>query len=436
MNIFRKLRGGTKKTVNELYRMLYAYLAGARPVVFYNYTTEDYITKGYSGNSDVYAIINKIVDKAAVAQPYLYVDNERKKARYAYSEQGQARHKLITKALEFNDTSDLAELLQRPNESQTWREFIRLFRIFYFAQGEAFMYREAGDNQCATALYIAPAHLMTPVFGGDLDNPLKGWRLSLSTDTTRMLDVEDVLHVKMPNPNYDLMGSQLRGMSPLLSGLKYLQLDDKALEAWLKAVENEGAKGIVSPASSNPDAWLTEPQAKATREAIDKRIHGLNNKNKVVIANMPMQYTAIGLSPDALSVIQGLEHANQKLCTLWGLSPVLFEPNPTYQNQKEAARRFVVEVILPYLNAEEDKLNSWLVKPFRDRDGKHYVIDYDTTDYEELKLSIEDIDALLKIHTINEVRVMTGSDEIDAEYANEIFIQNGLTPLRDYETIV
>jgi hypothetical protein len=99
---------------------------------------------------------------------------------------------------------------------------------------------------------------------------------------------------------------------------------------------------------------------------------------------------------------------------------------------KAASERFVKEVILPYLSSEEDKLNSWLVEPFKLRDKKNYVIDYDLSSYEELRLTADQTDAYLKTHTINEVRVMLGSDELDEEYANQVFVQQGMVPLSDY----
>jgi len=60
-------------------------------------------------------------------------------------------HRLeVKKALDFAPiNNDLSKLIVNPNEMQTWRDFITLVRTFYFVQGEAFVYREAGDDDCA-----------------------------------------------------------------------------------------------------------------------------------------------------------------------------------------------------------------------------------------------------------------------------------------------
>ena len=167
-------------------------------------------------------------------------------------------------------------LLKKPNDEQTWREFITLVRIFYFVQGEAFIYREAGDDNCALSLYVIPAHLMNM----HIDNgKLVGWRMNLLNGQFRDFlgdDMNDILHIKMPNPLFDAKYSQFRGLSPLLAGLKYLKLDDTAIESWVKSVENEGAKGLISPNHPNPELWLTPEQVDKTQATVETKIHGLD----------------------------------------------------------------------------------------------------------------------------------------------------------------
>jgi len=436
MGLFKKKK--TVKSQGELRQMLLTRIIGNNPIVLYDYNREDFISKGYSSNAEVYAIIKKMTDKCNVATPYLYIDNKAVKgAKYLTTQKAKnsilnvCKHRLeVHKALDYApEDNDLTKLLKRPNSLQTWREFITLFRIFYFVQGEAFMYRYAGKNNCAMSLHIVPAHSMQAIIDGGV---LVGWKYDRMDGHVRNFAAEDVLHFKMPNPTFNNNYSQYRGMSPLMAGLKYLQLDDKAVIGWIKSIENEGAKGIVSPNHPNPELWLTESQVTDVQEQIELKIHGSENRNKISVSGMPLQYTHIGLSPEALSIIEGLKYANVKLCDLWGVPSVLFDANPTYQNQKEAGKRFLLDVVLPYLNSEEDKLNSWLVQPFNIRDSKNYVIDYDLSAYEELRLDISAVDAMLKTHSINEVRVMQGSDEREEPYANEVMIPQGMVPLSDY----
>ncbi len=440
MNLFRRKK---KVHISEVVQKALTYFVGNSPVIFYDYNQQDYIKEGYAANAEVYSIIKKITDKCNVAEPFIYIDKEGVKSRQTSpattknnrsNPLGFAKHKLAIKAvLDYADSdNDLSKLIKNPNDTETWRDLSNLWRIFYNVQGEAFLYREAGDDNCALSLHVAPPHMMTPFVEG---TKLVGWQLNLGNGYTRNFrgeDINDVLHLKMPNPIF-VNGQSIRGMSPLLAGLKYLQLSDESLHSWLKSVINEGAKGLVSPNHSTPDMWLTPEQVELVTATIEKKLHGSDNKNKVAVSGMPVTYHPIGLSPDALNVINALEKSEHKLCDLWNVPPVLFDPNPTYANQSVAAKRFVSDTIVPYLNVEEDKLNKWLVQPFIDRDGVNYVLDYDLSEMEELRLSIDQTDALLKTHTINEVRVMLGSDELEEEYANQVFIQQGTVPLSDFE---
>ena len=436
-DIFKKKEKSVK--LNDI---LYWRLLNDTGVVFYDYNAEDFIEKGYQANADVYKIIRKIVDKCDAAERYLYTDNEdtkslkykkfTKSAIPADSAKGRIYR---AKALDFvTGENDLLRLMDTPNSYQTWGEMIELFRIFYFIQGEAFLYRETAiESNIALTLHVAPANLMTPVYSDDSDNIIKAWKLRLTGGYMRELDAKDVLQLKMSNPMFTEDGKQLRGQSPLLAGLKYLQLNDKSLEAWVKSVENEGAKGIISPNHSDPNLWLTPEQVASTEERVQEKLHGIENRNKVVVSGMPLQFTQIGLSPNALSLIEALNHAKVNLCDLWGVPATLFEPNPTYQNQQAAAKRFVSEVVIPYLKKEDEALNRWLVEPFVRRDNKKYVIDTDTSTFEELKMTLEDIKALSAYLTINEIRIMQGWDEIDNDYANEIFMDTNKIPISDYE---
>lgn len=437
MNLFRRKK---KISSEALIQKALSYFVGNSPVIFYNFNQEDYISNGYASNAEVFSIIKKITDKCNVAQPYIYIDQEGIKSRklqITKSNRGNplgfAKHKLAIKStLDYADNdSDLARLIEYPNEKETWRELITLVRIFYNVQGEAFLYRESGDDNCALSIHVAPPHMMTPFIE---KKEVRGWQHNLGNGKYRNFineDAGDVFHLKMPNP---LTGNQsLRGMSPLLAGLKYLQLSDESLHSWLKSVINEGAKGIVSPNHSTPDMWLTPEQVEKVTQTIEEKLHGSDNKNKVAVSGMPITYNAIGLSPDALNVINALQQSQVRLCDLWNVPAVLFDPNPTYQNQQAAAKRFVSDTVVPYLNIEEDKLNKWLVEPFKKRDNKNYVLDYDLSEMEELRLSIDQTDALLKTHTINEVRVMLGSDELNEEYANQVFITQGMIPLSDFD---
>src|SRR5678816_899163 len=77
----------------------------------------------------------------------------------------------VKAVLDYADNdNDLSRLIKNPNDTETWRELFTLLRIFHFVQGEGFLYRESGDDDCALSIRIAPPHMMQPFI--DRDNKL------------------------------------------------------------------------------------------------------------------------------------------------------------------------------------------------------------------------------------------------------------------------
>src|SRR5678815_5303284 len=157
----------------------------------------------------VYKIVNKIVTKCNAVETILYNDTGDKSVRrykkFLKSSVpiDSAKGKIYrAKALDIieDEQNDLLQLLKKPNKSQSWLEMMELFRIFYFVQGEAFLYRETALNSdIALSLHVAPANWMTPVFSDDPQNIIKGWMLFLLGRGPRRLAVDRVSAVSVTN---------------------------------------------------------------------------------------------------------------------------------------------------------------------------------------------------------------------------------------------
>ena len=425
---------------NALLDILNRNLTYKTPVIWYNYDQHDYIKEGYQGNAEVYTIVNKIVQKCSVPPIYLYIDKEDQKARVyknaKKSFDNAFKHALyVNKSLDFApENGALQKLIKQPNPSQSWVELNILFDIFYFTQGEAFLYRETAlDDDKAINLYVAPSNLMTEVYGGTVDEPITGWRLNLPGGYSEILDAKDVFQLKMENPMFDVNGSQNRGQSPLLAGLKHLKLSDEALRAFVASQQNEGVKGIVAP-DIEPGGWVSEDVLDVVQKRTEEALNGSQNKGKIAFSGAPIKYHNIGVSPEALQIIEGLKYANVKLCRLWGLNPLLFSDDVKYDNLFHAQKEFVKDVVLPYLNKKEDALNRWLVEPFSRYDKKNYKLDYDVSVYDELAPSKDQLAMLEGSISVNEKRILLGYETIDNPAYNDVLVASGLMMLSDLGT--
>lgn len=391
-------------------------------IVLYDGNVDTYIRKGYQGNAMVYSIISKLAEKRKEAQLNVMKKkggsgkSKYKAFKYSASVDNLAKSRLfLTKELDFvSDSDPLAKLIRKPNEKQNTDQFIDDLSRWWDIAGEFFIYGfrpENGLNKGKVAkMYVLPSHLVE-LIQGDILNPIKGYKLSIG-DQSIVFPPEDILHVKTFNPDWNFIGTQLRGQPPLLAGKNILQKNNAGIESSMRNNENDGAKGVLSPDGRLGADIMTSPQLGDLKQKIEEKVNGLQNKAKVVPSGLPMQYTAIGLSPVAMDLIKSLEYDDEKLCGLWGVNPVIFKPTATQANLEIAQKALVTDCCLPFLNLVEKALTEWLIKDY----GSDYVIDFDSQSYAELQPDVKSIlDSYGKspYYTGNEVRSLTGHDESD-----------------------
>lgn len=416
-----------KDDKNKLFEAFYTHSSNL--VVWYDNKTDTFINEGYRGNATVYSIVRKIQEKDAEIPLLAYKKGKEKKyksLKYKSGDLDRAQTRFErTKNLDEITTGSLVKLLEKPNPFQTQSEWLKEGSMWYRLCGESFLYAVRVGNDLSnkdeiTELYWLPVNLVD-IIQGDMFMPVKGYKFKLG-DQTVNIEAKDVLHLKMANPVWDLNGTQLRGQSPLLAGIKFLDKNNEAVSSLKRSLENEGAKGFVSPqATADPEKWLTAEQLPKLAQQLREKWDGTMNKNRVGALSIPMQYQSIALSPVALDILKGMEYDDEKLCNLWGINPALFRSDSKYDNLNEAKKQMVMDVCLPYLKQVEQGLTNFLIPAFpKEAD----YLDFDISEYSELQADSKIVmETYWKggLATLNECRIMLGLDEMNEEWANVIF---------------
>jgi len=427
----------TPNTENLLNRILLGqYLNNL--IIWYDPKIQTIVDEGYRGNAMVYSIIRKISDKAKGADLQVFKKTGEQKRykslKYHNDDILRATSKAFKKKeLELiSGNDDIYRLITMPNRTQSTSEFVDDCCTWWNTSGEVFIYGvgpEVGSRAGKySEMYVLPSHLME-IIQGDMFNPIVGYKMAIG-DQKIVFPAEDILHIKSFNPDWDIQGSQLRGQPPLLAGLKFLKKNNSGVEAGANSNENQGAKGLVTPSITNPEMYLDAVQMEQFRQGIDKRVNGNENISKIIASGMPLSYQQIGMSPVALDLIAGLDYDDKKLCGLWGVNPVIFEPTATQANLMHAQKGLVTDVVMPFLNMLEERLSGWLNKKF----GTNYVLDFDVSSYPELQPDVKLImDAYRDNATVtkNELRVMLGFDELEEDGANTLWVGSNQIPLRE-----
>lgn len=428
-----------KEEANKLFQAFFGAYNLNGTVTWLDNKAQTFIDEGYRGNAAIYAIVNKIMMKDCEPTLQAFKMSGGKKhfdrsVKFKGTPLSIAETRLhLKKDLNLIESGSLSELIKKPNKSQSQYSFFQDASMYWRLTGEFFIYGvKVGfgrDAEKFTEMFVLPSHLVE-IMQGDMFQPVKGYKFKMG-DQTVVLQPDEVLHVKTANPTWNLQGSQLRGQSALLAGLKYLQKNNEAIASLYRAVSNEGAKGFVSPDMKNPEEWFTPTQLLELKQQIQKGVEGSMNKNKISAFGIPLRYTDIGKTPTDLDTLQGMNNDFKTFCNLWGVNPAIFSDDPKYDNIEKAMKALVTDVSMPFLNQFEQALSNWLLPRYK---GEADYLEFDTTVYAELQPDIKLILDTYGKHpafTWNEVRILLGYPEIEGEEGNTHWVASNLIPSQD-----
>src|SRR5690606_24739551 len=99
------------------------------------------------------------------------------------------------------------------------------------------------------ARFLLPSHLMQIVLKKDadldsLESPIDYFMLVIGNSYIQF-KAEDVIHSKFPNPNYDLSGRHLYGMSPMEAANRDVQLSNSTIDHSNSTMKNGGIYGFI-----------------------------------------------------------------------------------------------------------------------------------------------------------------------------------------------
>jgi len=164
----------------------------ANMAIYPDYSSGTYL-KGYTGNGDVFTVINKITEPASTVPVFQYDKNG-----------------------EIVENGRMITLLNNPNPYMSRAELIEAALTFYLIFGDTYTAYEKVDMGLNAGmpirLDVLPPQWVELILGTYLD-PVQGYKFIMSGN---VLDYEkdQMLHWKEFNPDYDLQGTgHLKGMS-------------------------------------------------------------------------------------------------------------------------------------------------------------------------------------------------------------------------------
>ena len=366
------------------------------------YESGDYVTKGYLGNADVFAIVSFLARKAASIPWYVYKikPGERAKAsqikyknltkhpmsrvafEQAVMERKNAYHENIVTG------TPLARLIERPNQYQAQDAFLQNLFGYRFLSGEGDIYlNDGGTGGAVVEMNVLPTQFLEIYADPNDLYGVLGYRLDVEGGID--LAKSQVIMWKDWNPNFDATTrSHMRGVSPVKAAYKTLRMSNSAYDASAMMAANGGSKGALTPKVMTNGLFtnVTPDQAAGIQGTVNEKINGTDNKGRVSVLQTPWEYLNFGLSSIDMELIKAMQVSLQQWCRVFGLPAVIFDTDTSsYNNYQNAMRDLVTNTIVPMCATLRDELNMQLVPRF----GEDAYIDFDITALAEMQQDME-----------------------------------------------
>lgn len=358
--------------------------------------------KGYGQNPDVFAAVNG-ASRKSMAVPYEIKKIKDKRSfqklhSLEMSTKGNYTPKqYITKALleshAYEDES-LPFPMDRPNALQTWDEIISLYKTYIDVVGDFYLYKLApqdGMNKgVPKQVFALPADKMNIVLKTDIDllsgeNPIDHYLL-LDGAGYIQFQPEEIIHIKTPNPFFDITGKHLYGLSRLQAALRNIQSSNLAIDNNNKTMANSGVFGFIhGKTGATP---LTSDQAHGLKERLLQMDADPSRLANIAGASGEIAFTRISLTTEELRPFEYLAFDRNVICNVLNYPYVLLDAEKSgglgsSDRTIEAKKSLLIDNVLPDLNMFARALEKEFLPLFRGYENT--CMDFDISEMPEMQ---------------------------------------------------
>ena len=307
------------------------------------------------------------------------------------------------------------DVLNKPNDLENRRKFIKAWAVNRLIMGEAFVYGLEGvakSKGTFTEMYVMPSHYVDIITGG-LTNPIKGYKITNTPSLDAKLTTKNVMFSRDYNPDIETY----HGLSKLYSAMYMVQLLEKADKRQNTSMENGGVNTLITP---KPDS-LGSTTATQT-ENIRKEMNQNKKSNYNAFLPEAVEVHKVGDTPVDLMVLEASRYAINALCFVYGISVDTFLAQSKYENAKEAKKTIYEQAAIPLMNEFLEDYTA-----FCGLKDERFVLNTDKIEILK-KNAIDQMNVFDKAFvSINERRDYLGYEKINAPYADLPVIPMGVS---------
>ena len=418
-----------------------------RHATSYDQKSETYLEQGFLSNPIVYSIVSQRAKKAQQIPFYVKrVKSENDKKRldlFRQSTKWNPKGNQVIKALQLKNDAFTEEFLdfpmKKPNELQTWGDIKGLYETFMATTGNYYQYHLKGDfSSEPLAVYVLPSHHMQIVLKENasmlgVESPIDHYMLIIGNKYVRF-EADDIIHIKTPNPEYDMNGSHLYGLSPLRAALRNIQSSNLGLDLNVDTMLNGGAFGFISGKNNSP---LTQEQAESIKDRLKEMRASKDVLGKIAGASGELAFTQIRLAAKEMELFKYFDFDQKQIANALGWDDKLLnnDQGAKYDNVSLAEQRVVVNTIMPSLQLFDEAMTDRFLPLFKGYEGA--ILEHDPSELPEMQQDMAEMVNWLSKATSDGVinrdtyREYLGLPRLDTPEMQAYTVANDVIPLEE-----
>lgn len=331
------------------------------------WNTKAAINEGFNASAIVYAAIEKRA-KLVAAVPW------------------QAKRKLSDGTFEHVANSPLQLLIDNPNPDQSWYEIMYEAEQSICLSGNNFISEiRAGYKNQPMQLWHLPSQFVKIKPGKE---KLVDYFEYTETNGKQVINAEDMIQLKMPNPNDRYFGQPI-----LMAASRAADVDRESADWQRYSLQN---RGIADFSIELPEG-STEEQAQSFQDALAKRHQSPANARKPIVGNFKVN--EMGQSAKEMDFVESRKATWSELAAAFGvpLAVLGFTESVNLSNADAMNRQIYLDTIVPQLELYKRQLTLQLARDF----GDEWCLDYDLSAIPAMQANLgEKIDNAVKLYNM------------------------------------
>lgn len=254
-------------------------------------------------------------------------------------------------------THPFLELIKKPNPMQSQFQFLEMHFTYMKLCGESYWYLAKGDlTKKPKEIYLLRPDLVQVAVEQSGRGLVTGYVLEKPGGERLPLDIDEVVHFKMPNP-----ANPYYGMGPVQAAKVYIETEQYSAEWTRNSIFNSGRpSGIL-----NIKGTINDDQFQALKRQYKEQYSGTTNAGKTMFLKGAdgIDYQKLGMELGEVALKELKDMSRDDIMVMFRLSKTILgiTDDVNRANAEEARGVFIENIIKPELDRLTDHISAFLL---------------------------------------------------------------------------